>query len=118
MCSWRKLWTTKHKKAEDATPLLKSWEQTHGARSKSRVLLLPSAHNMTSHPFSLDTSLPSPHAQNQLTPAWGVSKGTCDLFSLSPAAAGAPVKPCLKRNQLYFYAFYFQGYSLCPWKPS
>ena len=28
-------------------------------------------------------------------PAWGVSKGTCYLFSLPPAAAGAPVNPCL-----------------------
>ena len=95
----------KIQKGQNTTPLLKSWEQKHGALRKSRVLLSPSAHNMTCHPFSPDTSLPSPHTRNQLTPAWGVSKGTCDLFSLSPAAAGAPVKPCLKKNQLYFYAF-------------
>ena len=28
-------------------------------------------------------------------PAPGVSKGTCYLFSLPPAAAGVPIKPCL-----------------------
>ena len=95
----------KYKKVKNTTPLLKSWEQKHGALSKSRVLLMPSAHNITSHPFGLDTSLPSPRMWNQLTPAWEC-KGTCDLFSLSPAA-GVPVKPCLKKKKISCVSMHF-----------
>ena len=37
--------------------------------------------------------------RNELVPPWGACKGACYLFSLPPAVAGAPVKPCLKKKK-------------------
>ena len=46
--------------------------------------------------WTLDTPLPSPHLRNEFHSLSGwVSKGIPCLFLLPPAAAGAPVKPCL-----------------------
>ena len=70
-----------------------------GARSKSRVLGMIPAHSTTrgwadcwSHPL-WPNPLISPYLtlfRNQLILPWGVSKGTCDLFSLPWAASRAP----------------------------
>ena len=43
----------------------------------------------------MNLPLPSPHLRDQLALLQGVSKGTYYLFSLLPAATGAPIKPCL-----------------------
>ena len=44
---------------------------------------------------TLDIPLPLPYTRNMLAPPRGASKGTHHLFFLPPAAAGAPIKPCL-----------------------
>ena len=79
-------------------PLLKSPEHKQGtahAPCTHRHLRGGQTTRATPPAQPLDTPLPSPHIRNQLPPPWGASNGTCCLFSLLLAAAGAPVKPCL-----------------------
>ena len=84
--------------------LLKSQEQKQCVGRESRVLHMPPAHNTTKgvgRPPK-PTLQPNPRHTPTLTPykeparpPGGASKGTCYLFLLPPAAAGAPIKPCL-----------------------
>ena len=48
-----------------------------------------------SHPSSPRTG-PAPTVSPYKEPPWGDNQGTHYLFSVSLAAVGAPVKPCLK----------------------
>ena len=71
----------RYKKTKKAQlPLLKSQEQKQGVGSKSRVLCMPPAqHHLKGGQTTpatllarpLDTSLPSPHVRNKLTPTLG-----------------------------------------------
>ena len=66
---------------------------------------MPPAHTTTkgwsdhlsypSSPTPGHTPTLTPYKEPAHHPRQGVSKGNCYLFSLTPAAAGAPVKPCL-----------------------
>ena len=101
MCSWGKFWTKRPPKTQP--PLLRGWEQKPCQEQKQGTAHAPCTQH---HPWGgqstsatlpagpRDTSPPSPHIRNQL-PLRGASKGTCYLFSLSPAAARAPIKPGL-----------------------
>lgn len=105
------LWT-RYKKTKIQLPLLKSWEQRYGVRSKSRVsgksrvlhmpLALSTTKGMPNH-LSHSSSLTLGHTPT-LTPykepgsssrSKGAGKGTCYFFSIPPVSAGAPIKPCL-----------------------
>ena len=93
------------KRPKTQVPLLKSPERKQRVASKSRVLSMPPAQHTTRGVGKtpkpppappLDTPLLSLPRRNRLaTPPQGASKGTCYLFSLPAATAGAPVKTCL-----------------------
>ena len=92
MCSWGKLWTTRYKKTKNPT----ATSEEPGAKAGYRACPLHSTPpkgraDSLSHPSGLTPG----HTPTQLTPPQGASKGTCYLFSLPRAAAGAPIKPCL-----------------------
>ena len=87
------------KKARNPTATSKELGTKVGVRNKSRVFHMPPALNTNSgwanhpsHPSSQApgyTAYPHPHIRNKLT----APQGTCSLFSLQSAAAGAPVEP-------------------------
>ena len=60
----------------------------------------------------LDPLLPALHFRNQLP--LERSKGTCYLFSIPPAVAEAPIKPCLKFLSGLLINFYWLGRSKNP----
>ena len=105
MHSWGKLWTTRYKKTKKSpTATSEELRATTGCQEKTQSTAhapctqhhqrggQTTQHTPLAQP--LDTPLPSPHMWNQLTPHQGARKETCYLFSLPPAAAGAPIKPC------------------------
>ena len=91
MPRWGQLWT-RYKENKNPTATSEElgtkagcYEQKHGpAQCPLHSTHLGGYH--LSHPTSgpRDTHLPSPHLRNQFAPPWGVSKGTCYLFSLPP----------------------------------
>ena len=107
MCSWGKLRTRRYKKTKK--PNCHFWR----AGSKNRVSVAKAGYwecplhstppkgwtKLLSYPFSSTHRLTStyPHSiqGTSLPPPRGASKGNHYLFSLPPAAAGAPVKPSL-----------------------
>ena len=99
------------KDRKNPTATSETWEQKLGVRRKSRVLHISPEHRTTrgagkppNTPFRPDPPLPSPRERNELAPH--LREHARDLFSLLPAAAGAPVKPGRKWSVLI--NFYWQ----------
>ena len=74
----------KSREQEQGTEHAPAWQHHRRGEQNTPAILWP-------NPW---TPLPCPHIRNQLTPFWGVSKGTCYLLA-PPAAVGAPIKPSL-----------------------
>lgn len=104
MCisSWSKFWTKKYKKTKN--PTATSEEQKQGIGSKVGTAQAPHSTppegwgTNASHPFSQTPghTYPHPIKATSLSSTQEQARETCCyLFSLPPAAAGAPIKPCL-----------------------
>ena len=108
MCNWGKLSTTKYRKDQNKTPTATSAEP--GAKAGGREPKQGTAHAPLTHHHlrggqttsatpparPLDTPPTLTPYEEPARPASGASEqGNLFLFSLPPAAAGAPVKPCL-----------------------
>ena len=95
--SWGKLWT-RYKKTKNPT----ATSEELGAKAGYCTCPLYTAPPKGWAKHLSHSSGPTPGPAPVLTPCKEpacphrpVSKGTCYLFSLPPASAGAPVKPCL-----------------------
>ena len=104
MCSWGKFWTKRYKEKKKNQPTAISEEpgaKILGVWPQSRVLHISTTKGWTnhlSHPCSSTSGLTPALThilRNELTLPWGMSKGTCCLFSLLPAKARSPIKHCL-----------------------
>ena len=109
MHSWGKFWTKDTKRPKSQLALLKSLEKKQDVGSKSWVLGMPPALNATGgghlcqpsspgHTHTLAAYKEKPRHPHPLAARGSeqVSKGNCCLSSILSAAAGAPIKPCLK----------------------
>ena len=104
MCSWNKFWTKDIKRRKNPTATFEEPRAKAGycpcplhttpTKGWANHLSHPSrwtpGHTPTLTPYNEQATPPSTQE---------VSKETCYLFLLPPAAAGAPIKPCL--NFLY-----------------
>ena len=92
---------TKETNKQKQLPLLKSLEQRPEVRNKSRALHLAPAHTTPPKGWEKHLSRPltqplrSSHIRIRLAPLGVNNKGSCYLFLLPTAAAGAPRRPCL-----------------------
>ena len=86
------------KRPKTQLPLLRSWGQKQGTAHAPCTQCHQGVGkhlNHSSGPTSEPVPILPPSKEPAATPYQGASKGNCFLFSLSFAAAGAPVKPCL-----------------------
>ena len=108
VCTGRgdKFWTKNTKRAKNSTATFEKSRAKAGYCS-CPLHTIPSKgwvdHLSPPLAWSLDTTQPSLQVRNELaipSPRECTSKGNWPLFSLPPAAAGAPLKPCLNLSGL------------------
>ena len=90
---WLKLWTKRYKKAKTQLPLLRFQEQKQGAMHDACTEHHKGGGQTTQTPSGPHRSTPPlTPLKEPARPPQRMSKGTCDLFSLPPAAAPVSTK--------------------------
>ena len=99
MHSWGELGIIRYRRATDQLPLLRGQEQKQGPVRDPCTQHHPGGGQSTWATALARPTNPSPTLTPLKEPARrprGACKGTCYLFSLLPAVARVPAKPCLK----------------------